>query len=149
MIWTSALAVLLGWIQVLTYYSNKHFGFELVQPMHEAVLGTLVALTPEFAIALICSMAIVLAWSGRWWMPILALVAAIGFDFYGHVLFRWLYLYFERPRFIRTFAVADWGYYASYNVVGRNLMIWLTFGAAKLLGVQFRRHERYERKHVE
>ncbi|MEM9412957.1 MAG: hypothetical protein AAGA30_17740, partial [Planctomycetota bacterium] len=132
--WISLFCILLVWAQVIAYFAAKYYDFKYVSSSSEVLIETTIAIAPEFTLIIASAILLVVAWSGKWWMPIGALATAIAVDYYGHELMHSSGNYFKNHAF-NSHNMSD------YNLgflIGRNLIVWASFGAARLLGVQFR-----------
>lgn len=136
--WTAITALILAWIRFLT--------LQEVLPTHPLNYMTYTEAIRDYAIdwfaglpiRVVAVMIIVLAWSGKRWMPPVALAGAILLDVFGS---RAIYAglagltgesfdsYIPAGTDIRSWAF----------IAGRNTIAWVAFGGAALTGVRFRR----------
>ena len=143
--WTTVAAFILLWIRFLTWKGvSPQTAYSFMTPtqaLTEYAVENLPGLLIEGAAVLI----LLWGWSGRWWWPIVALVAALLVDSLGHkalyAILAWIRGNLDGGNVLTGTALEHWSYLA-----GQNLMVWSAFGMARLTGVRLSRAPRAQSK---
>jgi hypothetical protein len=136
--WTAIAAVTLVWIRFLTWEGvAPHTAFSSASAT-ALLVRTLTQRLPGRAVIAVAAMLMIIAWPRRWWVPLVALVATVLLDAYGHRALFWTVEYFTGQeagsRVLTEPTLRRWSYFT-----GRNFIVWIAFGAAHWTGVSFRR----------
>lgn len=135
--WLTAASVVLLWVRFLTWEGiAPSTAYTSMNPT-DALTEFMVEYVPELLIVIAAVMLLVVAWSGRWWLPVIVPVVALLIDGFGHEL---LYIVLAQIRGSESVGgnvltgdpIEQWSY-----LFGRNLTAWIAFGIARAMGVSF------------
>lgn len=136
--WTATAALILVWIRLLTWKGvSPQTAYSYMTPT-QALTEYVVDYLPSSLIVVAWVFLLAWSWSGKWWLPIAALVGALLIDSFGHKALYALLTWTRGSSFtggvLAGPALEHWSY-----VAGRTCMAWGAFGLARLLGVRFGR----------
>ncbi len=136
--WTTAAALILLWIRFLTWKGvAPHTAFSSMTPT-KALTEYIVEFVPSLLIAVTSTFLLAWGWSGRWWVPFVALLGALLIDSFGHKAYyaalEWATGNTLTGNVLTGPALEHWSY-----IAGRTFMAWIAFGVARLTGVRLQR----------
>jgi hypothetical protein len=133
--WTTVATLILMWVKFLTWKGvAPETAYSFMTPTH-ALAEYFREMCPSLVITAAATLLVMWGWSGRWWLSLVALAAALLVDSFGHtVLFailRWVTGESNRGNILTGSALQHWSF-----IAGRNCIVWLAFGVARATGVQ-------------